>query len=114
MMLVKLSESDYFCGLQECYENIARKAGYLPKDISRYDCRHVNVSKNIQDAWYAYYKDQAKASNPDRAEADILREITMLLLLCGAKVQADLPDSAAWIEKGFYSEESDFEGRQET
>ena len=53
-MKIRLNESDYCCGLAECYENIAVKAGYTPTQRTLYDCRRVCVSEHIQDAWYSY------------------------------------------------------------
>ena len=104
-MKIRLNESDYRCGLQECYKNIAVKAGYTPTQHTLYDCRRVCVSKNIQDAWYDYYHERAKEQDPFLSDNEIMCSITMLLLMNGAKVQPDLADNEVSIEKGFATEE---------
>ncbi len=105
-MRIKLNEEDYRCGLVQCYENIARKAGYTPTDKTEYDCRHVNVSRHIQDTWYEHYYALIREREPFLAGSDIMRSITMLLLNSGAKVQADLSDNEVHIESGFISDPS--------
>ena len=104
-MKIRLSESDYHCGLTECYENIAVKAGYAPTQHTLYDCRRVCVSKHIQDAWYSYYHEKVKERDPLLSDRDIMCNITMLLLMNGAKVQPDLADNEVSIESGFATEE---------
>lgn len=104
-MKIKLNESDYYCGLTECYENIAAKAGYTPTQRTLYDCRRICVSEHIQNAWYSYYHSVAKEKDPFLSDSDIRRSITMLLLMNGAKVQTDLADNEVSIESGFATEE---------
>ncbi len=104
-MKIRLNESDYRCGLTECYENIAVKAGYSPTQNTLYDCRRVCVSEHIQDAWYSYYHKMAKEKDPLLSDGEIMRSITMLLLMNGAKVQPDLADNEVSVERGFVTEE---------
>ena len=104
-MKIRLNESDYRCGLTECYGNIAVKAGYTPTQRTLYDCRRVCVSEHIQDAWYSYYQEKAKEKDPFLSDSEIKRSITMLLLMNGAKVQPDLADNEVSIENGFATEE---------
>ena len=104
-MKIRLNESDYRCGLTECYEHIAVKAGYKPTQHTSYDCRRVCVSKNIQDAWYSYYHERAKEKDPFLSDREIMYRITMLLLMNGAKIQDDLKDNEVRIESGFATEE---------
>lgn len=104
-MKIRLNESDYCCGLTECYKNIAMKAGYTPTQRTLYDCRRVCVSEHIQDAWYSYYHERAKEKDPFLSDSEIMRSITMLLLMNGAKVQPDLADNEVSIERGFATEE---------
>lgn len=104
-MKVRLDESDYRCGLVECYEHIAIKAGYKPTQHTLYDCRRVCVSKHIQDAWYDYYRERAKEKDPFLSDREIMCNITMLLLMVGAKVQPGLADNEASVENGFATEE---------
>ena len=103
-MKIRLSESDYRCGLTECYENIGVKAGYKPTQHTLYDCRRVCVSKHIQDAWYSCYHEKAKKKDPFLSDNEIMRSITMLLLMSGAKVQDSLADNEVSIERGFVTE----------
>lgn len=104
-MKVRLDESEYRCGLVECYEHIAIKAGYKPTQHTLYDCRRVCVSKHIQDAWYDYYHERAKEKDPSLPDSEIMCSITMLLLMNGAKVQPGLADNEASVENGFATEE---------
>ena len=104
-MKIRLNESDYCCALTECYENIAIKAGYTPTQRTLYDCRRVCVSEHIQNAWYDFYCERAKEKDPFLSDGEIMRSITMLLLMNGAKVQPDLADNEVSIESGFATEE---------
>lgn len=52
-MKIRLNESDYRCGLIECYENIAIRAGYTPTQHTLYDCRRVCVSKALKVLGYS-------------------------------------------------------------
>ena len=69
-MKIRLNESDYHCGITECYEHIAVKAGYTPTQHTLYDCRLVCVSKHIQDAWYSYYHEKAKEKDPFLSDSE--------------------------------------------
>lgn len=104
-MFVRLEEKEYRCGLFECYENIARKAGYFPTERTLYDCRKVCVNRHIQDVWYEYYTAKRKAEDPSRSDEDIRRDITMVLLMYGTKVREDLEDDEVDVAEDFASEE---------
>ena len=104
-MKIRLSESDYRCGLTECYKNIAVKAGYKPTQHTLYDCWHVCVSKHIQDTWYSCYHERAKEKDSFLSDNEIMCSITMLLLMSGTKVENSLADNEVSIESGFVTEE---------
>ena len=62
-----------------------------------YDCRHINVAKNIQDGFFKHYRE----SNPHISESDFKMGMGMLLLNYGPKVDEDLADDEVEVFDGF-------------
>lgn len=92
-MIIKLNKEEIKdLGLNEFYKVAATVAG-LETEFGMFDCRKINVSKKIQDLWYEMYKE--KGMNPT--------EITMMLLMCGPKVDPDLTGYTADVDKAFVS-----------
>ena len=46
---------DSYGNLIEFYDAVATEMGYTDTSDLHYDCRKVNIAKNIQDGFYEYY-----------------------------------------------------------
>lgn len=55
MKRYQLSKEDCECGLEDFYENAARKLGKKITENTRYDCRKICVTKPVQDYIWRYY-----------------------------------------------------------
>lgn len=75
MKRIVLTQEEISCGLGEFYKNVGK---HLTDDIMGYmfDCRHIEISKEIQDLFYDYYKTNYNASD---------WEVTMMLAMSGPK-----------------------------
>lgn len=89
------------CGLSEFYDKVAREIGYISVDNLIYDCRHINVSKEIQDEFSAYYKEQAKEIDPYISDTDIRTSTAILLAMGGPKVDVSLKVDEVEVFAGF-------------
>ena len=49
-------------GMSKAYENWAKRAGYNVTEKTNFDCRMVEVSREIDDYFWKYYRDQAWAA----------------------------------------------------
>lgn len=87
--------------LIELYDRIATEMG-LDSDTCRYDCRKVEIAKNLQDNIYQYYVEQ----NPDKPKCEIEFSVTMLLAVSGPKVNKQLSDNQVEIYDGFIVKEA--------
>lgn len=99
-----LTPCDFTEGLMKTYENAARKSGYPITEQTMYDCRKLDVAKNIQDAWISFYHDDVLDRSPDLAVGDVDQKVMSLLLNYGAKVSPTLSDNEVLIHPGFASE----------
>lgn len=88
-------------GIAKAYERIALRAGYAVYDNTTFDCRYIEVSKEIDDYFWKYYKDEAFKENPNADEEEVKMTIAMLMLQYGAKRNEDLKPWAVKIEEGF-------------
>ena len=104
MHKLTLTPCDFAEGLMKTYENAARKSGYPITEQTMYDCRKLDVAKNVQDAWISFYHDDALDRSPDLAESDVNQKVMSLLLNYGAKVSPLLSDNEVLIHPGFASE----------
>lgn len=85
----------------ELYETVAMEMGYTNTKELQFDCRKINVAKNIQEGFYAYYAELAKITDPHVSETEVRVEITMLLAMGGPKVNEDLADYEVEVFDGF-------------
>lgn len=85
----------------ELYEAVAMEMGYANTKELQFDCRKINVAKNIQDGFYTYYTELIKKREPHASESDIRTDITMLLVTCGPKVDENLADDEVEVFDGF-------------
>lgn len=99
-MIITIPMENYY-GLTEFYDTVATEMGYTDTSELHYDCRNINISKNIQDAFYKYYAQKANEQYPAPSENDIKTAITMLLLMSGPKVDFNLKASEVEIFDGF-------------
>ena len=98
-MILTIPKENY--GLVEFYDAVAKEMGYTDTSELNYDCRKINIAKNIQDGFYEYYKQKAKEENHNINENDIKVSITMLLAISGPKVDFNLKANEIEIFDGF-------------
>ena len=98
-MKVKVPNQPY--GLIEYYNAVAMDMGYTDTSELNYDCRHINVSANIQDRFYEYYTKLARETTPNANMTDVRTSITMILAINGPKVDETLADNEIEIFQGF-------------
>lgn len=104
MQKITLTPYDFAEGLTKTYENVARKSGYPVTEKTVYDCRHLDVAGNIQDAWISFYRNETLVKSPGLPENDVNQKVMALLLNFGAKVSPMLSDNEVLIHHGFVSE----------
>ena len=85
----------------ELYESAAKEMGYTNTKELQFDCRKINVAKNIQDGFYAYYTELDKGIDPNASETDMRASVTMLLAIAGPKVDESLTDNEVEVFDGF-------------
>ena len=89
------------CGIVELFDSVAREMGCKNASELNYDCRHINVAKNIQDMFYEFYTQLAREADNTIPDSDIKVGITMLLAMTGPKVDEDLADNEVEVFEGF-------------
>ena len=92
---------DSYGNLTEFYDAVATEMGYTETSDLHYDCRKVNIAKNIQDGFYEYYTANAKERNPSASDNDIQTSITMILAIRGPKVDKNLKENEVEVFDGF-------------
>ncbi len=94
-MKLKVPKKNY--GVTELYDMVATTMGY--RDVSKlnYDCKEINVARNIQDGFFAYYKETI----PHSSESDLKMSVSMILLNYGPKTDEDLADYEVEVFDGF-------------
>ena len=93
-MKIKVKEAHCKCAITPFYENVALVLGKDPFNLM-YECTKINVSKNVQDLIFEYYK----------AEGAQDYEICMRWCCFGPKVDETLEDFEVEIFDGFCIEE---------
>lgn len=91
MKRIVLTQEEVNCGLGEFYKNVGK---HLTDDIMGYmfDCRHIDISKEIQDIFYLYYKTNYNAND---------WEITMMLAMSGPKTNKNLTGYEVEVDDKF-------------
>lgn len=91
IMKINLTFEEVNCGLGEFYKNVGK---HLMDDIMGYvfDCRHIEVSKKIQDIFFEYYKEKYNVEE---------WEVCMLLAMSGPKVNHDLTNFEIEVDDQF-------------
>lgn len=86
------------CAITELFDNVAGEMGYYSAK-NQYDCRHINIAPNLQDNFYAYYTTLATAEGISESDARV--GTTMLLAMCGPKVDESLKANEVEVFDGF-------------
>ena len=68
----------------------------VPGDF-KYDCRKINVARNIQVGFFQYYRETI----PHKYESDLRMSVSMILLNYGPKVDKNLENYEVEIFAGF-------------
>ena len=94
---VKIPRKNY--GITELYDMIATTMGHRNVGQLEYDCRKVNIAKNIQDGIYDKYLELGKEEK--LSEHEVRLGITMMLAMSGPKVDESLADDEVEVFDGF-------------
>lgn len=94
-MKLKVPKKNY--GVTELYDVVATAMGH--KDVSKlnYDCKAINVARNIQDNFFSYYRETI----PHSSETDLKMSVSMILLNYGPKMDTALADYEVEVFDGF-------------
>ena len=98
---MKIKIAPQQCGIVQLYDRVARQIGYKNTHELNYDCRKINVAKNIQDMFYEYYTKLVRNADSKTPDSDIQIGITMTLAMSGPKVDETLEDNEVEIFEGF-------------
>lgn len=93
---MKLTVANKNYGLVEFYDEVATQLGY-DKDKVEYDCTKICVAENIQDNFFAHYREE----NPELSESDLNMSVGMMLVCSGPKVDKNLKDNEVEVSVGF-------------
>jgi len=97
-MKIKIPNKNYT--LIELYDEVATLLGYNAK-VCEYDCTKINISQNIQDMFFRYYKEL----NQDKSVNDVVMSVSMMLLCSGPKVNKNLTNYEVEILDGFIAKQ---------
>lgn len=91
MKKIILTQKEANCELGEFYKNVGK---HLMNNIMghMFDCRHIEISKEIQDLFYDYYKTNYNAAD---------WEITMMLAMSGPKTNENLTGYEVEVDDKF-------------
>ena len=89
------------CGLTDLYDAVAKQIGYDDTSELEYDCTKINVSLDVQDAFYEFYAAIAREANPDVTEQEASTATTVLLAVSGPKVDIHLNANEVEVFDGF-------------
>lgn len=94
-MKLKVPIKNY--GVTELYDTVATAMGH--KDVSKlhYDCREINVARNIQDGFFEHYRE----NHPHSSEMDLKMSVSMILLNYGPKTDDNLADYEVEVSDKF-------------
>ena len=98
-MIVQVPVKPY--GIADLYEVVAKEMGYADTSELHYDCTKINVSLDIQDAFYEYYDGISKEINPDITEMEASTATTVLLAVSGPKAVLHLHANEVEVFDGF-------------
>lgn len=92
-------------GMGKAYENWAKRAGYNITEKTVIDCRKVEISKEIDEYFWKYYRDKTK----EKTGIEISEEDLAMFMFCyEAKVNKKLKSWTVKLSEG-YARESEAE-----
>lgn len=94
-MKVKVPRKNY--GVTELYDAVAAAMGYGDVSKLNYDCREINVARNIQDGFFEHYKETV----PHASESEVKMSVSMILLNYGPKTDDALEDYEVEVTNKF-------------
>lgn len=87
--------------ITELYDTVATLLGN-DSTTCRYDCRKIEIAKNLQQNIYNHYLD----SNPQKPKYEVELSVTMMLACLGPRVNYNLKDNQVYVEQGFIVKEN--------
>ena len=96
-MKIKIPKKNY--DLIDLYDTISTTMGYRNRNELEYDCRKVNIAKNIQDGIYDKFLELGREQK--LSDQDVRVGVTMLLAVSGPKVDENLADDEVEVFDGF-------------
>lgn len=106
-MIIESTLKDVENGMGKAFENWAIKSGYNVTDKTMFRCTKIEVSKEVDDYFWKYYRDQAKENKPSLSDEDIESSIAMMMLFNGAKRNDNLPKWTVDVQNEFAFEKGD-------
>ncbi len=94
-MKIKMEVKPY--DLNDFYNEVATKLGCTDTSKANYNCTKLNISSEIQQGFYDYYK----SINPNLNEEEITMDVTVLLAIKGPKVDKALKPNEIEVFDGF-------------
>ena len=94
-MKIKMQNKNY--GVTELYDAVATAMGYTDVSKLNYDCKAINVARNIQDGFFQHYKETV----PHASETELKMSVSMILLNYGPKTDEALEDYEVEVFNGF-------------
>lgn len=94
-MIIKVANKNY--GVTELYDAVATAMGYADVSKLNYDCRAINVARNIQDGFFEHYRETV----PHASETELKMSVSMILLNYGPKTDVALEDYEVEVFNGF-------------
>ena len=94
---VSLKKEDCYCDLATFYENVARKISARITDKSKFDCRKICITKDVQEVLWSYYREEKNQTD---------EQIASILLIGGPKANLEeygILEYRAEVENGFVS-----------
>ena len=91
-------------GIQQAYENWAKRTGYEVTENTLFDCRCIEVSKEVDDYFWKWYTDKAMEENPRIEEDEVKTSLAMMFVCYGAKRNEELEPWTVDIQEGFAKE----------
>lgn len=104
MRTITATLEDMSEGMPKAFENFARKANFTVTDSTMFDCREIEVSKEIDDYFWKYYTDLGKEK--DLSDSDIRVSIAMMMLNNGAKRNEQLEPWTVTMTEDFVDDNS--------
>ena len=100
-ILIEVTKDDLKDGMVKAYENFAKKGRFRVLETSIFRCTRIEVSKEVDDYFWEYYRKKAKENNKNMTDEEITGAIAMLMLQNGAKRNESLKPWTVTMEDDF-------------